>query len=224
MLTKLFAHEQETLDQINIRAPSSFPGRGIHYRILSNLYLRTYRVLTGLTVDRGECGTRFYSRAAAQYILHNRRGEMMLHCSNLGGFFPSLTLEDSAARSHESQRTAWQGLARGWRILMRSTTFPLRFVTVAAVTSCIINALYAITVVFIHFMKADVAAGWATLSLQSSLMFFVLSLLLALIGEYLIQIDRGVNHRLRYSITREIRSNRSRLEGARNVVSMITHS
>jgi hypothetical protein len=62
---------------------------------------------------------------------------------------------------------------------MRSTTFPLRFVTIVAIGSCIFNAIYAVAVVLIHLFKADVAPGWATLSMQLSLMFFIVSLLLA---------------------------------------------
>ena len=40
----------------------------------------------------------------------------------------------------------------------------------------------------IYFFKKEVAPGWATLSLQSSAMFFFVFLILVLLSEYVVQI------------------------------------
>ncbi|NDE89976.1 MAG: hypothetical protein EB059_02395 [Alphaproteobacteria bacterium] len=217
VLPQLFAALEPGIDHVTVRTQRSIGKQSWLYRLLSNAYMRAYNKVTGLTIDREGRGCKLYSRAAAQYILHNRRAEMLLHSLNLGNFFPGKIINDNRVAPPENARSTREGLIKGWRILMRSTTLPLRIVTSAAIASCIFNASYAILVVVIHSINSSVAPGWTTLSLQVSLMFFVISLLLALIGEYLVQIDRSVNHRLRYTIMREVRNMHSRLDGKRNV-------
>ena len=48
-----------------------------------------------------------------------------------------------------------------------------------------LNAIYAGYVVLTYFLKADVAPGWSTLSLQIAMMFFFVFLVLAVLSAYI---------------------------------------
>lgn len=216
-IARLLGAYESGIDHMVLRSRRQKPHASVLYRCLSHMYVKAYHMFTGLTIDRGQHGLKLYSRAAAQYVLRSRQAEILLHSLKLGPFFPSKIIDDEQVEVIHDRQSTYRGLVKAMQVLMRTTTMPLRLAMLAAIASCIINALYSVAVLLIHAFQADVAPGWTTLSLQTSMMFFVVSLLLALIGEYLIQIERNVNYRLRYSITREIRSSKSRLEGTRNI-------
>lgn len=222
-IQKLIDAAEKGFEHILLINEHNHPSSSLLYRLTSKFYVLLYRVATGIVITRGDIGTRLYSRAATQYILHHRRAEMLLHAKSLNGSFPSYYVSHAPEQNpthstHHSTRTVWQGTVKGWRVLMRSTSMPLRLVTITAIGACLFSISTAGYAVLSKFFNDDVAPGWTTLTLHMSFMFFVLSLLLALIGEYLIQIDRAVNHRLRYAISREVRSRKSRYVDARNII------
>jgi hypothetical protein len=55
------------------------------------------------------------------------------------------------------------------------------------VFGAISNLLYSAYVICVAVLKRDVAPGWVTLSLQQSGMFFLISLVLLVLGEYILQ-------------------------------------
>ena len=59
----------------------------------------------------------------------------------------------------------------------------MRLVTSLSLFGAIANVVYSIYVVSIGFFKTDVAPGWISLSLQQSGMFFLISLVLLVLGE-----------------------------------------
>jgi hypothetical protein len=58
----------------------------------------------------------------------------------------------------------------------------------------------------VAFWRADVAPGWVTLSLQQSGMFFLLSLVMWVLGEYILQMARLSNEGPSYHIAHELTS------------------
>ena len=69
----------------------------------------------------------------------------------------------------------------------------MRLVTALLIFGALSNALYSVYVLAIATFKADVAPGWVTLSLQQSGMFLLLSLVLLVMGEYMIYMARLSN-------------------------------
>lgn len=67
--------------------------------------------------------------------------------------------------------------------------FPIRTASILAVIGSFLNLIYSLYVIVILIFKSDVAPGWATLSLQQSGMFFLFSLVLLIICEYLANIN-----------------------------------
>lgn len=63
----------------------------------------------------------------------------------------------------------------------------VRLVTTLSLFGALSNLIYSAYVISIALLKADVAPGWVTLSLQQSGMFFLISLVLLVLGEYILQ-------------------------------------
>ena len=68
------------------------------------------------------------------------------------------------------------------------------------------NVLYSAYVIGIALLKADVAPGWTTLSLQQSGMFLLISLVLLVLGEYLLSVTALAAARPAYHVAREFAS------------------
>ncbi len=90
-----------------------------------------------------------------------------------------------------------------------STTYsnrPLRFLAWLGFLGSFLNLVYALYVVTVRLFKHNVAEGWTTLSLQSSVMFFLLFAILAFICEYIGKILQETQADATYHIADELNS------------------
>jgi hypothetical protein len=79
-------------------------------------------------------------------------------------------------------------------------------VTALSLFGAVSNLVYSIYVIAIGLMKSNVAPGWVTLSLQQSGMFFLISLVLLVLGEYILQMARLSNEGPLYHVAQEFTS------------------
>jgi hypothetical protein len=79
------------------------------------------------------------------------------------------------------------------------------------------SVAYSAYVVMVYLLKADVQAGWTTMSLQIALLTFFLSIMLAFLVEYVLHIYSASTVRRRFFVSREIRSQSSRRSARLNV-------
>ncbi len=97
-------------------------------------------------------------------------------------------IPDSVAR--RPRRSITDELDRGTRMLVSSTIGPMRIVTLLSLFGAFMNVIYSGYVIAVAILKQDVEPGWVTLSLQQSGMFFLISLVLLVLGEYIIHMAR----------------------------------
>jgi hypothetical protein len=84
----------------------------------------------------------------------------------------------------------------------------MRLVTSLSLFGAIANLVYSVYVVGIGLFKADVAPGWISLSLQQSGMFFLISLVLLVLGEYILNMVSLQNEGPLYHVGQEFTSAR----------------
>jgi hypothetical protein len=101
-----------------------------------------------------------------------------------------------------------QSIDRGMRLLVSTTRAPMRLVTGLSLFGALSNLLYSLYVVAIVLTKPDVAPGWASLALQQSGMFFLISLVLLVLGEYILNMARQSNEGPLYYVGQEFTSSR----------------
>lgn len=107
---------------------------------------------------------------------------------------------------------------RALALLVLNSHSPLRLAGWLGLAGAALNLLVMAYVVVVNLVKHDVAPGWTTLSLQMSLMFFLVFLAQAVLGEYVGRILELSRDRNVYQILEERNGGSLRLSQERNVL------
>jgi hypothetical protein len=83
---------------------------------------------------------------------------------------------------------------------------PLRMATALSALGAGMSILYSIYIVLIWMFKKNIAPGWVSLSMQQSLMFFLISVVLLVLSEYVLEISRKAHSGPSYYIAAEYTS------------------
>lgn len=101
-----------------------------------------------------------------------------------------------------------ESIDRGMRLLVSTTRAPMRLVTALSLFGAVANLVYSVYVVAIALLKVDVSPGWVSLSLQQSGMFLLISLVLLVLGEYILNMVSLQNEGPLYHVGQEFTSAR----------------
>ena len=140
------------------------------------------------------------------YILQHPRPWVSYRHLPASGGFTKANLTYAAEPLETKRKKFIQSLDRGSQLLVSTTNAPMRLVTYLCLFGASSNIIYSLYVVGISFFKSDVAAGWVSTSLQLSGMFFLISLVLLVLSEYLLQITSVRNEGPLYHVKQEFTS------------------
>lgn len=99
-------------------------------------------------------------------------------------------------------------LSKGIHLITSSSDSPMRLATSLSAFGALASLVYSVYVVLIWAFKEDVAPGWVSLAFQLSAMFFLISLVLLVLSEYVLNISRKSNSGPKYYIADELTSAR----------------
>lgn len=181
--------------------------RSARYRILSTLFVRLYRTLTGVDLRAEVPRFRLFNRRVANFVMQHRSPELVYQVvPRMAGFKRDYVQCESPSTECENPGLLGS-INRAVGLLVATSVTPIRLVSVACLMSAFISVLYSLYVVSIYLLKDDVAPGWTTLSLQLSVTFFLLSMALGILSEYVVYISNLTSRPPRYHIAREFTSN-----------------
>jgi glycosyltransferase involved in cell wall biosynthesis len=120
--------------------------------------------------------------------------------------FKRATIAIPPIRAKERDIKIRESLSRGIQLVTSSSDNPLRLATTLSGLGAFLSLLYSVYVLCIWAIKDDVASGWVSLSIQQSVMFFLISLVLVLLSEYVLDISRKANSGPSYYIADEFTS------------------
>jgi len=109
-------------------------------------------------------------------------------------------------RGTPTKRGFWQALGTGIDVIVANSTHPLRLVSglgLAASTFCV---LYVAYVLIAHLWAAGIPPGWVTRSVQTSVLFFFLFLIVTVLCEYVGRILAEIQQRPLYFVSEEVHS------------------
>ncbi len=161
----------------------------------------------GVDLKRGVSDFRVMSRQAVNALLQVREQSRYLRVMTLSlgyqhEFFPYQLKNRKGYRP-----PPWHSeVVTAVNLLVANTRHPLRIVTAMGVLGAMLNLSYACYVMVVYLLRPTVAEGWTTLSLQSSGMFFLICLILAVLSEYVGAILGEVRTRPLYFIAQELNS------------------
>jgi hypothetical protein len=182
------------------------PRGSLAYRMAFATYNGLYRWFNGVDLAREAPQYRVMSRRVINYILQHPNPSLSYRHLPATGGFAKANLTYSAKPSSLRPKSLMHGIDRGMRLLVSTTRGPMRMVTMLSLFGAISNVVYSVYVIAVGLFKADVAPGWVTLSLQQSGMFLLISLVLLVLGEYILQMTSLSNEGPPYHVAREFTS------------------
>jgi len=183
-------------------------GQSLLYRGASGIFNKLYKWFSGVDLAQDAPQFRILSKRVVNFILqHSQPAMAYRHLPATSGFY-HVNLEYSGTPKAAVRKRIVNDFDRGMRLLVSTTRAPMRLVTALSMFAAVANLLYSLYVVAIAILKEDVAPGWVSLSLQQSGMFFLISLVLLVLGEYIINMARLSNEGPLYHVSQEFTSAR----------------
>lgn len=207
-LPEMLKHAVSGSDVVFALNQQPYP-RTLGYRLAFTTFNVLYKRLSGINLANEAPQYRLLSKRVVNFILqHPQPAITYRHLPATGGFAKTTLNYKSALPGPLKPRRLGQSVDRGMRLLVSTTRAPMRLVTTLSLFGAIANLLYSLYVLFIAFYKDNIAEGWVSLSLQQSGMFFLISLVLLVLGEYILNMASLSNEGPLYHIAQEFTSAR----------------
>jgi hypothetical protein len=165
-----------------------------------------YKFFSGVNLAKDAPQFRILNKRVVNFILQHSAPELTYRHLPATGGFSKIYLSYAVKPKSETKKSFFDSVDRSIRILVSTTHAPMRLVTLLSFLGAISNLIYSMYVILIAIFKPDVAEGWVTLSLQQSAMFFLISLVLLVLGEYIINMARLTNEGPSYHVANEFTS------------------
>lgn len=182
------------------------PRQSLAYRASSRIFNALYARMHGVDLDRGAPPFRVVSRRVANFILQHPLPSLTYRHLPATGGFSKVNLDYEAPPKAVRKKHLADSVDRGMRLIISTTRVPMRLVTALSLFGAISNIIYSGYVIAVALVKEDVAPGWVTLSLQQSGMFFLISLVLLVLGEYILHMASLSSEGPRYHVAQEFSS------------------
>ena len=162
------------------------PKQSLAYKVAYMAFDAMYKTFNGIDLAKEAPQYRLLSKKVVNFILQHPQPAMTYRHLPATGGFARVNLSYSAPPKISPTKRFGESVDRGMRMLVSTTQAPMRLVTTLSLFGAVANLFYSVYVLAIGIFKTDVAAGWVSLSLQQSGMFFLISLVLLVLGEYIL--------------------------------------
>lgn len=180
--------------------------QSIGYRFGFFAFNTLYKWLTGIHLAKEAPQFRVLSKRVVNFILQHPHPAITYRHLPASGGFTKANLSYSAIPKRSRVKHLGDSIDRGMRLIVSTSRLPMRVVTALSLFGAVSNLLYSVYVIAIALLKTNVTPGWVTLSLQQSGMFFLISLVLLVLGEYILQMSSLSNEGPLYHVAQEFTS------------------
>lgn len=182
------------------------PAQSWAYRGCLSAFNALYKWSNGVHLAKDAPQYRVLSKRVINFMLQHPMPSLTYRYLPATGGFARVNLTYSTPPKTVHAKRLSHSIDRGIRLLVSTTKAPMRLVTALSLFGAVSNLIYSIYVIAIGLLKSNVAPGWVTLSLQQSGMFFLVSLVLLVLGEYILQMARLSNEGPLYHVAQEFTS------------------
>jgi polyisoprenyl-phosphate glycosyltransferase len=179
--------------------------RGVADALLATIFHRAFRALHGYSLAKEAPSARLLSRTVVNDVLQHDFPLVALETLPATGGYRKATV--ALTRRAGLALPLAERVRLRWRTLIGLNAAPLRIANAVCAAGAGVALLYSGYVVVVYLVKDSVVPGWTTVSLMLSGMFFMLSIVLWLLGEYLVLVLDAGARRARYEIAEEFASN-----------------
>ncbi len=182
------------------------PKQTIGYWLANGLFNFMYKQFNGIHLAKEAPEYRALSKRVINFILqHNQPATSYRHLPATAGFVKSYIEYQSDPKRRQTKKLS-ESIEKGIRLMVSTTRAPMRLVTVLSLFGAGANLIYSLYVVSIGLFAENVAPGWVSMSLQMSGMFFLISLVLLVLGEYILHMASLSNEGPQYHVGQEFTS------------------
>lgn len=182
------------------------PRESLGYRVAHAVFNAFYKTFSGVHLAKEAPQYRLLSKRVVNFILQHPQPAVSYRYLPATGGFARANMEYSSRPKVCGTKRLGDSVIRGLRLLVSTTHAPLRVVTSLSLFGAAANVIYSIYVLTIALLKEAVAPGWVSMSLQQSGMFFLISLVLLVLGEYILHMASIGNGAPRYHVGQEFTS------------------
>ena len=165
-----------------------------------------YRWFNGIDMAREAPHYRIMSKRVVNFILQHPTPALIYRHLPATAGFAKVNLSYSASPKAVRKKRLGESIDHGMRLMVATTRGPMRLMTLLSLFGAVANLLYSVYVIIIAVAKENVAPGWVTLSLQQSGMFFLISLVLLMLSEYILHMARLSQEGPLYHVAQEFTS------------------
>ena len=182
--------------------------QSLAYRGANIVFHSLYNRFIGVHLAKEAPQYRILSKRVINFILQHPQPAMTYRHLPATGGFARAYLNYSSAPQASKPKHLGESIDRGMRLLVSTTRAPMRLVTSLSLFGAVANLVYCVYVLAVGILETDVAPGWISLSLQQSGMFFLISLVLLVLGEYILNMASLSNEGPLYHVGQEFTSAR----------------
>jgi polyisoprenyl-phosphate glycosyltransferase len=184
------------------------PVENLRYRVAFSVFNTLYLRFSGINLSKEAPHYRVLSKGVVNFILQHPQPALTYRHLPASGGFAKANVTYNAPPKVSNTKSVSDSIDRAMRLLVSTTRAPMRLVTSLSLFGAFANILYSIYVVVVALFKTDVAEGWVSLSLQQSGMFFLISLVLLVLAEYILNMASLSNEGPLYHVGQEFTSAR----------------
>jgi hypothetical protein len=176
------------------------------YRVCQACFFATCKSLTGVDLRNDAPRTRLLSRRVVNYLQQFNVPTVMYRALPATAGFTKAAISYDHPELPTGDRSLLSAFERGVQLVITSTPAPMRVANMCSLFGAVANIVYSFYVIIVALTWRNVAPGWITLSLQQSGMFFLISVVLFVLGEYVLNIPALSAGSPRWHVAREFMS------------------
>ena len=166
------------------------------------------QISTGIDLDSYSSSLIALSRRVVSYLLQFPDPQIRFRNLPSSTGFRRTCIAIPLSRTKARKIQLRESINRGIRLVTAYSDSPLRIATALSAFGALTSFLYSIYVLMIWIYNEAVTPGWVSLTMQQSGMFFLISLVLLVLSEYVLEISRKAHSGPSYYIAQEFTSAR----------------
>ncbi len=171
--------------------------------VSSKIFYKTISLFTGIKIDSMYSDFFIINRKVINFITKNEDRVKFLKLLKFNNGFTKYEYSYMPLGKKSNQRTFLENVNFTIDVLVNYSHRLIRMATILSLSTAVINLFYIVYIFGIYLFKDNVAQGWTSSNLYSSMMYFILFLVLAVIGEYIRMIIQNQRNTPFYEIIDE---------------------
>jgi dolichol-phosphate mannosyltransferase len=171
--------------------------------ITSKIFYKTISLFTGVKIDSMYSDFFVINRKVINFITKNEDRVKFLKLLKFNNGFTKYEYSYMPLGKKSNRRTFLENINFTIDVLVNYSHRLIRMATILSLSTAIINLFYIVYIFGIYLFKDDVAQGWTSSNLYNSTIYFVLFLVLAVLGEYIRMIIQNQKNAPMYEIVDE---------------------